>query len=56
VRYTPQEALKVFKDCINRDSDIASLLMACSVSIALKNKFAGALLDMLAASKTQMNE
>lgn len=52
----PQEALKVFKDCINRDSDIASLLMACSVSIALEDRFAGELLDMLAASETQMNE
>ncbi|WP_320007201.1 glycosyltransferase family 2 protein [Maridesulfovibrio sp.] len=52
----PVEALRVFKDCINRDSDIASLFMACSVSIALKDKFAAELLDRLVALKKQMNE
>ena len=52
----PVEALKVFKDCINRDSDIACLFMACSVSIALKDKFAAEMLDRLEALKNQLNE
>ncbi|WP_319778994.1 hypothetical protein [Maridesulfovibrio sp.] len=51
----PKEALTVFKDCINSNSDTASLLMACSVGIMLKDNFAGEVLEIL-AGKNKTND
>ncbi|WP_415714501.1 glycosyltransferase family 2 protein [Maridesulfovibrio sp.] len=52
----PKEALSVFKDCINSNSDTASLLMACSVGIMLKDNFAGEVLEILAGRTKQMTK
>ncbi|NDV26832.1 glycosyltransferase [Desulfovibrio sp. JC010] len=51
----PQEALAVFKDCITHDSDTASLLMACSVSMMLKDKFANETLTILEKRKNMLS-